>query len=1208
MKNNNPINNNEKSKKKNFVLESHQLINSLLKNQKNHDNLKHIKKAASNASEVSFSSSFDNPNSNKIFDISPSKDSIEISSHNNQNDSFSKNLFIQYWNHPLCQNNQKGTINDASIDNNKNNEPQKPKNINYNSSHNNKFNKDTNEINYRNKKSCNSPLRMADVLMLKKRNTINPGNQTNKNNVVESITFSNQNLKKIIFIKPGDSKLKNDESKNEEEIKVRRQNERMGKDNKKEENELIEEKNREKNNKITELKEGYKDFKEKKENKESKEKIENEFKENKRMKRFKENKENKEIKDNKENQEIKEIKEIKENKENKTMKEYKENKDIQRNSDIVKFKKMKYISRTTAEKENTNNEIINLINNNNINNKIIDLKGQRKSPIKNIIENKTNNIPKNPKDNENNNLKSNKKEIGKIIIQTEKINNNNIEAQISPKNEYKNDKYFNNNNGGEERTQIYSIRRRFMNSKNKYNNFTPDIDSRKKNEPKKENNINTYMENSNNLNSKNREKNKGITSYDNIRKEEPFKINIAPINNKENIDINVDQIISNTNINNNNRNEKEKEKDVVIKNFINTEKETRKIYHSPHQKRKSLSPVEVKSNQNEKEKNKTILSDDENLKEKEKEKIKEEEENEKIINRKKFQSESEKEKRMRRAKKFLQKENLNKDNKDNKDDKDNKDNQQKNLEEVKEPKNKNKKGKITERINNNNYNNPSKEKNISTFSMQNLFGLRKENKSNLTKENKNKKDSKKKNIISQQNNLDNENEENIDINDDIKRSQYTEKIKVKKGNKLNKEEELRKNEEEKWKKRKKNIIPRRLKKKKINSRIKNKDINNDENNDGILSERKEQINDLDVNQYRKIKFLEDVQIKEIDTTKPVVQMKISQIFLKITQENNHKNIFLFGFDKKTNNLIKFDLRKKKFIKIKISDIEDLSDSFEKEFNLQNTILYNTLTGLFILTGKNSDLLYYYNSLNETIFKICKFKYPHNQGCLLLDKENARIFALGGKNTVNCEYFNIYSNEIIELPSLNFDRANAAFVLSNNKMFGFFGFSFKKGKYIFNLEYIDINKLDKWDILELNFEFKKDFLPFHLKNISTFIDKKDHSKVIIYGGKQGRNEQIVNNYYYIYDTNKNIFEKIEGLSFNIIKDFKVIINIWKKSELIENEEKKGFFFDKEKHFIELPEEDKLEGYNQNICVIIDSECNIHFLTNNQNNINVYKFMK
>ena len=77
--------------------------------------------------------------------------------------------------------------------------------------------------------------------------------------------------------------------------------------------------------------------------------------------------------------------------------------------------------------------------------------------------------------------------------------------------------------------------------------------------------------------------------------------------------------------------------------------------------------------------------------------------------------------------------------------------------------------------------------------------------------------------------------------------------------------------------------------------------------------------------------------------------------------------------------------------------------------------------------------------------------------------------------------------------------------------------------------------------------------------------------------------------------------------NIIKDISTI-NIWKKSELIEFEDKKAFFFDQEKQFVELFEEDKFDGHNKNICGIIDSECNVHFLTNNPKNINVYKFAK
>jgi hypothetical protein len=308
-----------------------------------------------------------------------------------------------------------------------------------------------------------------------------------------------------------------------------------------------------------------------------------------------------------------------------------------------------------------------------------------------------------------------------------------------------------------------------------------------------------------------------------------------------------------------------------------------------------------------------------------------------------------------------------------------------------------------------------------------------------------------------------------------------------------------------------------------------------------------------------------------------------------------------------NGFIQFDLKKKKFLRIKIPEIEDISDSFEKEYIYQNTLLYNTLTGVFILTGENTDILYYYYPINETLTKLCKFNNGHSLGCLLLDHENNRLLIIGGKNTNICESYSFDSKEIKELPNLNYDRCNASFIISNDRIYGFFGFSFKKGKYLFNIEYIDKNKLDKWEIIDLNFEQKKDLLPFHLKNISTFNYEKTPNKIMIYGGKQGRNEAIVDNYYYIYDTIENKFEKMEGLFYNIIKDLKSI-NTWKIAELIENEEKNGFFFDKQKQFLEIPGEDKMQRINENTCAIIDSECNIHFLANNQKYFTVYKFVK
>ena len=523
-----------------------------------------------------------------------------------------------------------------------------------------------------------------------------------------------------------------------------------------------------------------------------------------------------------------------------------------------------------------------------------------------------------------------------------------------------------------------------------------------------------------------------------------------------------------------------------------------------------------------------------------------------------------------------------------------------------------------------------KEKEINTFSFENLFCINKKNQRQYYKERRNK-------------NIENKRIENN--NEDKEKN-------IKNIRCLNKEEEIMKNEEEKDNKKQIEEIKinnnENIENKNIlileKSEILNQDINIKEVNENINNDNLNILTNCQKigNNKKRITISNEILIEEINTSKPVAEINITKMFLKkkslkkdvdnsqviITKnksdiknnkkynkyyinnknnkDKNEKSIFLFGFDDK-NNFLQFDLRKKKFIKKKISELEDLSDIFEKEYIYQNTILYNILNGVFILTGKNTDILFFYNSINETIIKVCQFNSGHQLGCLLLDQENNRIFILGGKNTNLCESYSFDDQKINEIPNLNFDRANASYIISNNKIFGFFGFSFKKGKYICNIEYIDKNKLDKWDIINLNFDFKKDSLPFHLRNISTFNYENEQNRIIIYGGKQGKNETVIDGYYYVYEVDKNKFEKMEGLYYNIIKDLKSI-NIWKNSELIDALDKNGFYFDKQKQIIELPEEDKIiDGYNIYTSVIIDSENNIHYLTNNQKYITVYKYI-
>ena len=383
-----------------------------------------------------------------------------------------------------------------------------------------------------------------------------------------------------------------------------------------------------------------------------------------------------------------------------------------------------------------------------------------------------------------------------------------------------------------------------------------------------------------------------------------------------------------------------------------------------------------------------------------------------------------------------------------------------------------------------------------------------------------------------------------------------------------------------------------------------KKINSEKN----LIKTKNIINNINTNKIpkkKKVTLSLNIQIENINTTKPVIRYKISQLlpYNKLNQLNQIKksniNIYIFTIDK--SNIIKFDLRKKRFNKIKISDIEDISDSFKSNYIYDNTLLFNTLTGLFILTGEKTNLLYYYDKEHDIIIKLCTFNYIHNSGCLLLDKD--KIFILGGKNSNIVEYYDFNSEKNELIPQLNIDRANSSFCFCDNKIYGFFGYSYNKGKCLFNIEYIDKNKLDKWNLINLDNNININ-INSHLINVSLFNSDKEKNIIYIYGGKQEKNNNLEEKCYYIYDIEKNHFEKIENVFFNIKKEYKRFTV--KKYD--EEKNKNEFFFDKQKQFIEISEEFEIDKNNENISVITDSDNNIHFLTKNRNCVNIYQYLK
>ena len=349
---------------------------------------------------------------------------------------------------------------------------------------------------------------------------------------------------------------------------------------------------------------------------------------------------------------------------------------------------------------------------------------------------------------------------------------------------------------------------------------------------------------------------------------------------------------------------------------------------------------------------------------------------------------------------------------------------------------------------------------------------------------------------------------------------------------------------------------------------------------------------------KRFKISDELDVTEINTSSPVVPQNLS-FSLNDKNNNNSENIYLFGIDR--NDLLHiFDVRKRRWSKKKILEIEDISDTFQKDYQYEGTILYNTLYGLFILTGQKLDILYYYNAQNETINKICKFNNSHDNGSLMLEKEYNRLFVFGGKNTLSCEYYSFIDKKVISIPELNKERANASFVSCNDKIYAFFGFSYEKNNYSESIEYIDNKKLDKWiELKDINILNKE--ITFDVESVSTFKDKNDNNRIIIYAGIKGENEDFITDSYYIFDTKENSIDLINKWDTKMLR---FTGTRWRNYTLSKRDPT-GFHFAKNSNFLEIPKNFEIDGYENELNILIDYKNNVHFINQEKKLVDIFK---
>jgi hypothetical protein len=291
--------------------------------------------------------------------------------------------------------------------------------------------------------------------------------------------------------------------------------------------------------------------------------------------------------------------------------------------------------------------------------------------------------------------------------------------------------------------------------------------------------------------------------------------------------------------------------------------------------------------------------------------------------------------------------------------------------------------------------------------------------------------------------------------------------------------------------------------------------------------------------------------------------------------------------------------KKKILEIKL---EKGAESFTKDYQYEGTILYNTMERVYILTGDKIDTLYYYSYKGDIISKICKFNNNHDNGSILFDEKKNNLYIFGGKNTTSCEYYSFKDKKVYKFPDLLIDRANASFIISDNKIFGFFGFCYSKDDYAKSIEYIDYNKPEKWNELT-NIKLLQNDITFDLESVSTMYYKHNNNTILIYSGIQGEDEDFVSDYYLIYDVKNNTMNKINKWN---VKQFKISGKNWKDYSM-KSSDPKGFHFAKNSRFILLPKECNSKGYmgNDVIDILIDYKNNVHYILQEKQMIDIYR---
>ena len=204
------------------------------------------------------------------------------------------------------------------------------------------------------------------------------------------------------------------------------------------------------------------------------------------------------------------------------------------------------------------------------------------------------------------------------------------------------------------------------------------------------------------------------------------------------------------------------------------------------------------------------------------------------------------------------------------------------------------------------------------------------------------------------------------------------------------------------------------------------------------------------------------------------------------------------------------IRLKDETKFLIFSIENLSfkerffidrSNFSKEIaSLNDIIQLNHKNILYMLMGKRSNKIFYYNYQINSIYFGCNTLYSHNYGSMVYCPKNNSIYLLGGsqqKNCEICELKDINNLSFKSLPQLNEERQEFGTLCFNNYLYVFFGFNSTKNKHCTTIERLNVEKHYKFETIYGNKEIKISSL-----GCCKFNFKEGSEEIMLLGGYNG----------------------------------------------------------------------------------------------------------